>query len=274
MHAYAFKFLAAGAVAAALSQTALAADPVTTPAPQPAPVTANNWTFEVTPYVWGAGLSGKASPFGSAPTVRVDRNFSEILDNLKLAGFVNFLATDGRFGVYADVMYIDSQNEQATGPVTLPGFGPVPGVNVDLDARLFNAALFGAYRLADTDRFALDALAGVRVVKAWTDVSASIPGTPNTYGAKRDFGWVDPAFGARMEYDFGKGFSFVGEADVAGFSIGSDITWQAMGVVRYDLSRSTALSLGYKYMSVDYDDDGKLFDIEMQGPTVGLTFRF
>nr|WP_272213705.1 hypothetical protein [Marinicella sp. W31]MDC2879657.1 hypothetical protein [Marinicella sp. W31] len=204
----------------------------------------------------------------------VDRSFSELLENLKLAGFVNFLATDGQFGVYADVMYIDSGKENATGPVTLPKFGPVPGIDASLDAQLLNAALFGTYRLADTDGFTFDALAGVRVFQAWTDISVKIPGTSNSYRAKRDFGWVDPAVGARMEYDFGKGFGFVGQADIGGFSAGSNLTWQAMGAVTYDFSHSTALSLGYKYLSIDYENDGKLLDVDMQGPTVGLTFRF
>ncbi|MAM09596.1 MAG: hypothetical protein CML23_03870 [Rhizobiaceae bacterium] len=275
MRAPAVTLLLAAAAAAGLTGKTFAADPVAPPAPQPAiPALANGWSFELTPYIWGAGLSGKVSPFSSAPTVRVERSFSEILEELNLAGFVNFHATNGRFGAYADVMYVDTREDHATGPVTLPGFGPVPGVNVNLDTKLFNAALFGTYRLADTERLALDALAGVRVFRAWADVSAAIPGTPYTYQARSDFGWVDPAVGARLEYDFGKGFGFVGQADIGGASWGSDLTWQAMGAVTYDVSSATAVSLGYKYLSVDYDRDGHLLDIDMQGPTLGLTFRF
>ncbi|MBB4122760.1 YfaZ family outer membrane protein [Martelella radicis] len=274
MRASAVTLLFAGFATASLSSAAFAADPVA-PQPTPAiPAPADDWSFALTPYIWGAGLSGKVSPFTGAPTVRVDRSFSEILEELNLAGFVNFYATNGTFGAYADVMYVDTREAHATGPVTLPGIGPVPGVNVNLDTKLFNAALFGTYRLADTDRFALDALAGIRVFKAWADVSAGITGTPNAYRAKSDFGWVDPAIGARMEYDFGKGFSFVGQADIGGSSGGSDLTWQAMGAVKYDVSKTTALSLGYKYLSVDYDRDGHLLDIDMQGPTLGLTFKF
>ncbi len=277
MRASAVRLLFAGVAAAALSHTAHAADPVAPPPPQPAPAAPalnDDWRFALTPYIWGAGLSGKVSPYAGAPTVSIERDFSEILKDLNLAGFVNFFATNGTFGVYADVMYVDLAEEHATGPVTLPGFGPVPGVNVNLDSKLFNAALFGSYRIAQADGFALDALAGVRAIKAWTEVSASIPGTPYSYQAKSDFGWVDPAIGARLAYGFGNRFGFVGQADIGGFSVGSDLTWQAMGAVTYELSKSTALAFGYKYLSIDYDKDGTLFDVDMQGPTVGLAFRF
>ena len=172
-------------------------------------------------------------------------------------------------------MYVDASENESTGPVTIPGYNiTVPGVDVGVDSKIFVGSLFGAARLAETDDFRLDALGGVRFAHLTTEVTAAVPSVPLGYSAKSDFGWVDPALGFRMAYDAGDRISLVGQADVGGFSVGSDLTWQAMATVNYRITKATALSFGYRYMSIDYDDDGHVFDTVLQGPTVGLSFSF
>ena len=34
------------------------------------------------------------------------------------------------------------------------------------------------------------------------------------------------------------------------------------------------LEAGYRYLAVDYDDSGFVWDVSMQGPVVGVKFRF
>ncbi|MCD1633939.1 YfaZ family protein [Martelella mediterranea] len=262
-----------------MALTAEAADlSAAPPASQPTAVMetpAEGWQFEITPYVWMTGMSGDVSPFRRAPTVHIDSSFSDILEELNIAGFANAWGTNGAFGFYADLMYVDTTANEASGPVAIPAYGiTVPGIDVSVDSKLFSGALFGGVRLAETDAFRLDALGGIRFAHLTTEVTASIPSVPRGYSAKSEFGWVDPALGFRMAYDAGDRVSLVGQADVGGFSVGSDLTWQAMATVNYRITKATALSFGYRYMSIDYDDDGHVFDTVLQGPTVGLSFRF
>ena len=265
-----------------MALTAEAADlSAAPPAPQPTAVMetpVEGWQFEITPYVWMTGMSGSVSPFRRAPTVHIDSSFSDILEELNIAGFANAWGTNGAygaFGFYADLMYVDTTANEASGPVTIPAYGiTVPGIDVSVDSKLFSGALFGAVRLAETENFRLDALGGIRFAHLTTEVTATIPSVPLGYSAKSEFGWVDPALGFRMAYDAGDRVSLVGQADVGGFSVGSDLTWQAMATVNYRITKATALSFGYRYMSIDYDDDGHVFDTVLQGPTVGLSFRF
>ena len=262
-----------------MALTAEAADlSAVPPAPQPTAVIetpGDGWQFEITPYVWMTGMSGSVSPFRRAPTVHIDSSFSDILEELNIAGFANAWGTNGAFGFYADIMYVDTTANEASGPVAIPAYGiTVPGIDVSVDSKLFSGALFGAVRLAETDDFRLDALGGIRFAHLTTEVTASIPSVPRAYSAKSEFGWVDPALGFRMAYDAGDRVSLVGQADVGGFSVGSDLTWQAMATINYRITKATALSFGYRYMSIDYDDDGHVFDTVLQGPTVGLSFRF
>ena len=40
------------------------------------------------------------------------------------------------------------------------------------------------------------------------------------------------------------------------------------------LTDALSASAGYKALSVDYDEDGHVFDATLRGPVLGLTWRF
>lgn len=248
-------------------------DPVVTDVPAPAART-SGWTYVVTPYLWGTGLTGDVAPFRHAPAVSIDQSFSDILKDLNIGGFVNFWATNGRFGVYADIMYTDITGKGATGPVDIPNVGTIPDINVKIDNSLFNSALFGSYRLANDPGFKFDVLAGIRAYRVWTKMYVDVPAYGADYSVSSAFGWVDPAIGFATQYHFTDKIRVVGQADVGGFSVGSKISWQALAAFQYAVTKNSALSVGYKYQSVDYRDDGHVFDTQMQGPLLGVSFRF
>ncbi len=64
------------------------------------------------------------------------------------------------------------------------------------------------------------------------------------------------------------------QADIGGFGVGSDLTWSILGTVNYILTDNWSVSAGYKHLSVDYDGDGYVFDVDLSGPVLGLTYRF
>ena len=89
-----------------------------------------------------------------------------------------------------------------------------------------------------------------------------------------DFNWIDPLIGARAFYAFNDRLSVMGQADIGGFGVGSDLTWSLLGTFNYVFNDTWSASLGYKYLSVDYDDDGYVFDVDLSGPVLGVTYRF
>ena len=44
-----------------------------------------DWALQVTPYVWAAGLKGDISPFRRAPTIGIEKSFSDVLEDLNVA---------------------------------------------------------------------------------------------------------------------------------------------------------------------------------------------
>ena len=101
-----------------------------------------------------------------------------------------------------------------------------------------------------------------------------LPGPFSTREASGSKTWVDPQIGVAGDVALGNGFGLHGEADVGGFGVGADIDWQVQGTLQYRYSNRVTLEAGYRYLAVDYDNDGFVFDVAMQGPIIGAKFRF
>lgn len=87
-----------GMAAAALAAGLLAG----TPAWAQNKAAADAWRFQLTPYVWMTGLDGSVRPFRGAPTAHVNKSFSDILENLDAAAFVNGTARKGQYVLQGD----------------------------------------------------------------------------------------------------------------------------------------------------------------------------
>lgn len=236
--------------------------------PPAAPIAApSDWVFQVTPYVWAAGMEGDISPFRLAPTVHVEKSFSDILDDLNVAGFVNFWARNDRFVLSGDVMYVNITESATSRPLPIIG-----AIGADYDTAQFAATLQAGYRLYDMPQFTFDVLGGVRYWHVWNDLNVRVAG--RTFAVESDFDWLDPVIGARAHLHLTDKFSILAQGDVGGFGVGSDSTWQVLATANYSFNDKLALSAGYKVMSVDYEDDGHVFDTTLSGPVLGVTFRF
>jgi hypothetical protein len=234
--------------------------------------------------MWAAGLDGDISPFRRGPTISVDKSFSDVLDALNFGGFVNIWGRYDRFVFSGDVMYVDTTDSHASGPLAafqIPGLGvtipPGADVKADVDTKEFMSTLQGGYRVVDTPDFTLDALGGARFWYISNDitVSASHPAIGSVTASHREsFGWVDPVVGLRAFIPVTEKLSFQAQADIGGFGAGSDFTWSALATLNYTFSDHFSASAGYRVLDVDYDHDGHVFGTRLSGPVLGMTYRF
>jgi hypothetical protein len=86
--------------------------------------------------------------------------------------------------------------------------------------------------------------------------------------------WFDPYVGLRGSYNFNKVFYTAVRGEIGGFGVGSDLMWEAEGVIGINLTRCIFTEVGYRALSVDYENDGLLFDTITHGPqiTTGIIF--
>jgi hypothetical protein len=232
------------------------------------------WALQITPYMWAAGLKGDVSPFRRAPTIGVEKSFSDVFEDLNFGGFINVWGRYERFVFSGDLMYVDTTDSKTFGPLP-PLPVPIPPgtvVNGNVDTKQFMATLQGGYRVYDTPNVTLDALAGVRFWHISNDVTVSALGLSRTYG--ESFGWVDPVIGARGFVKITDKLSLQAQADIGGFGAGSDFSWSALATLNYIVSDHVSLSTGYKVLDVNYDRDGYVYDTRLSGPVIGATWRF
>ncbi|MGO3892234.1 MAG: hypothetical protein ACTJHW_14785 [Paenalcaligenes sp.] len=242
------------------------------------------WTWQITPYVWAAGMKGDISPFKHAPTMSVKKSFSDVMSDFSMGGFINAWGRYDRFVFSGDMMYISTRSTDASGPLSafqLPGLGvtipPGASTRAKVKNKQFMATVQGGYRVVSTPDFTLDALAGIRFWHISTDVSvtAGHPAIGTVSASQRErFGWVDPLLGVRAFVPLTDHLSLQVQADVGGFGVGSKMTWSTLGTVNYVFSDRFSVSAGYKVLDVDYKHSGHVYDVRMKGPVLGLTYRF
>jgi opacity protein-like surface antigen len=225
------------------------------------------WSFRVSPYMWFAGLSGNVG-VNQILVVDVDVDFSEIFESIDwfpppvmVAGEVRY----GRFAFITDFMFLglETNDERTRGPVSV-------AAELELDTIIWSFG--GSFRAIENDRVSVDLLAGGRL---WNvDAEGSLVGPLAVRQRSGSKTWVDPIIGIAGRVKLGSGFALQAEGDVGGFGANADIDWQVVGTLQYELNDSIALEAGYRYLAVDYDDGGFLFDVALHGPIIGGSFRF
>ena len=230
------------------------------------PVADSGWTFAAAPYLWMAGIKGQIG-VGGRPPSDVDISFSEIFDAIDWSPPPIMFSGEARNGPYAlftDFVYLGTE---AGGTLS----GPL-GATVNVEMTNIIWTFGGSYRVVDNGTATLDVLVGGRLWYMDTDVT--LTAAPFGLQASGSKTWVDPIIGISGAIDLGNGFGLRGEADIGGFGAAADLDWQVVGAVNYQYNQSVAFELGYRYLDVDYNKDGFVFDVAMQGPIIGASFKF
>lgn len=86
--------------------------------------------------------------------------------------------------------------------------------------------------------------------------------------------WWDPYVGFRAQWNINHAFYLKAKADIGGFGIGSDLTWQASGALGCQISRHIYAELGYRYLYTDYDKNNFVYKVTQSGVeiTAGINF--
>jgi hypothetical protein len=224
------------------------------------PALAEDWSGQITPYVWAAGLGGDVTPMTGAPTVSFDKGFSEVLKDLDGAFFLSGYARRDRLVIMGDLSWSSSSKSGAV-PPGLPAEGKLTQRSL---------TLLAGWRAVQNDGFSLDLLGGAR---AWSiKSSVTVAGGLMQAAPGKDF--IDPILAARANIALAPRWSTILYADFGGFGVGSENTSQILATVNYQVNDNFWLSAGYRQLNVDYRSGGTAIDVTMAGPLFGATWRF
>lgn len=241
---------------------------------QAEPATPDQWQFEFTPYLLGAGLNGTTG-IGSV-TAHVDMSFGDILENLDSGFMALFEARQGRWTFGAEGIYFKLKGEGADswqGPLGNTG---TASLEATVTEQLYQ--LTAGYRVLDA-RTKVDVLGAGRYTQLDTKLNLAVTtGSPLLPDGSRSVSgtesWWDPVIGVRVLHPFAESWSFVGYADIGGFGVGSDLTYQLLAGVNWQFAKSVTAKAGYRYLYQDYAHNGFVWDMTASGFYVGAGFRF
>ncbi len=225
------------------------------------PAQDNGWEFSVDPFAWLVNIEGTIKVKGVKVDVAVD--IFDIVDEADalFAIPVRLSARHGPWGLFVEPQYTYAKFEEDLADLTL---------------QMLFLEFGGSYRLLeepmrDTNRnWSLEGLVGCRYT--YLDVEIDPQGTSDV-GVTED--WFDPFIGLRTSVPLSDRWTFGARVDVGGFDVGSDFTWQALGLFRYRIGPRSEFGFGYRALDQRYvPNRGALWDITLHGPIFGLSFKF
>ena len=250
----------AGLLLALAAMTARAADPAE-----------DRWQFITAPHLWAAGISGDVTIKGM--TADVDIGFDEIRDHLQ-GGFMTYLELRKRkFGFYANPLYLKLTGDGSTSR----------GRSFRFEQQLWIVEFGGFYNLGQWGQdkpLAVDVIGGGRYWNNHMEMKLSGP-LIDTVSSASTKDLIDPIIGLRANQHLTQKFSWSLRGDIGGFGISNsstDFSWQAMGMLGYDLSRRCSLWAGYRALAYDKEDGSGAnrhgADVVLHGPILGLEIKF
>ncbi|OYY74069.1 MAG: hypothetical protein B7Y40_06540 [Gammaproteobacteria bacterium 28-57-27] len=235
---------------------------------------ADDWQYELTPYLLAAGMSGTVGVRNV--TTEVNPSFGDIADHLD-AGFMGlFAAQNGPWTLSLEGVYMKLSG---SGSHTRSGPEGIFSLNssMDVSSALYVAQGSVGYRLVD-QATKLDLIGALRYTQVDADadlVTRVQPGVVFPDGgrsASGSEGWTDAVIGVRVIQPLAENWSLLGYADVG--AGGSDLTYQVIAGVNWDYAKGFTAKLGYRYLYWDYADGGTVWDMAASGSYLGLGIHF
>jgi hypothetical protein len=222
----------------------------------------DGWHFNVTPYLWFPGVSGTVGALGHY--VGVHASPGDLLSNFQIGLMGNVEARKGRVVIPLDVLWIHLTNDKG-----LPFDAGVNSIKLGLTETVVTPKI--GYRIVDGEKVKIDALVGFRY---WY-LGESLAFQPQLFnGFSKSQSWVDGVAGGKVEFALSPRASITVAGDAGGG--GSQLDYQAVGILGFRVSKKCVLDLGYRYLYVNYRNNlpaGFLLDAHTSGAVLGVTFN-
>jgi opacity protein-like surface antigen len=219
--------------------------------------------FDITPYVWAAGLNGSVG-IGKLPAQGVEASFSDLVQDLHFAAMGTFRVRKGDWGAIIDAVYFDLHDTVPTPDQVVYG-----QADVTLGEQLYTG--FVIYRIYEAHKTTVDLVWGGRYVRLDTDLSLT-GGVAQGRSASATVTWWDWLAGVNVVGHPSPRWSWLFHADLGGG--GSQFTWEGIAGADFAFNKTVSLAFGYRYLSIDYDENGLLYDLGTAGPYLGVGFHF
>jgi hypothetical protein len=233
----------------------------------------DDWQFQITPYLWFAGIKGDVSTIPGYPPAPIDVSSSQALQDTKTSYMGILSVKKGRHAGFVDFLYSDVQSDLY--------YAPTLNLTLQSTSKTTLVTAGYAYEVYESDKAFVDLFAAARYweVDSQLDLVGGLGILPPQYAPPYTISnkesWVDPLIGIMARSALGDSKFFVsGILGVGGFGVGSDHLYDASLHFGYQWSKLIGTTLGYRMYDVKYQDGSFLYDVRQQGWLLGLSFTF
>jgi hypothetical protein len=210
------------------------------------------WHTRVMPYLWVPSIYGEGSD-PEDPEDPADVDDASVLDYLD--GVFMIAAetgpADGPLRIGVDSAWVAFEDTRRASTLGVDG----TVVELQMLARI----------PASVD---IDVYAGGRYVDLELEAESAIASP----AIGRD--WWDPFVGLRLASPPGETLRGWISADIGGFGVGSDLSFELQAEVAWAFHDHLALTAGWRLLDVDYADEGFRLDVQLRGYYLGLELTF
>ena len=201
-----------------------------------------------------SGIEGDVSVGDT--TSEFDSSFDDLVDFVDMAFSLAVDGNNGEVGVKSDFYYIELEDSSSSAA------GKVTG---NVEQWIITIAPY--YRVMDDGEKTVDVGVGGRYV----DMDIDIEGPVADRSKGRD--WIDPVITGRFMMPTANNCFLSLYADIGGFGIESDLTYQLQAVAGYAFRENMDLVLGYRHLEIDNEDGGVTYDAATSGLLLGLNIK-
>jgi len=252
----------------ATSNVSLTKAPDTDSQPQPANRAASQtasapasdgWHFSFSPYLWFPGVHGTIGAQGNLTSVHASA--TDLLSNFRFGLMGTGELRKKRFVMPLDLMWVRLGDDTGL-PVNEAG-----ATSADVKVNEFLLTPKIGYELVRMEKFEVAALAGFRYWHLGQNVKFNPSGVAPNLSTSQN--WASPLVGGRIVTPLSRKIAVTIAGDVGGWDVGSQLEYQAVGLLGYQVNARWSLQAGYRYLDVDWRGSGAVFDVAMSGIMFG-----
>ena len=219
------------------------------------------------PYLMFTSMSGTTG-IGNLPNTFICVPAGKVFSYLKIGGVLYAEVHNDKLAFTSDLFYAD---------LTQDASGKNGVLNGTATLKQFWWELEGLYRVAPW----LEVGVGARInnITASADINVITPGGGVKMTNSKSNTWVDPLIVTRLKKVINEKWMVQLRADIGGFGVGSQFAWQLQPDIYYRASKLLELGLGYRVISMDYNNDSGggdrfVYDMDEYGPQIRIGFNF
>jgi opacity protein-like surface antigen len=227
----------------------------------------DGWQFGANIYLWMPNIGGK-----TAGGDTFELTFDDILKDLDFVYMGGFEARNGRWHLTTDIIYMNLEQDNNRRVTVHDGSGIKVDAKVKLQSWVVTPAV--GYTFIGTEKINMEVLAGARYL--WLEPELDLDITGPLHERDRnisDSGDVwDGIVGIRGNVKLDKNWYVPYYVDIG--TGDSDLTWQWMAGVGCRVSKMIDVVAAWRYLYWKFDDNKVIDNMYINGPGVGVKFRF